>query len=304
MRTGLVLALVCATRLAAAQSAAVVTIAGPGGNRAAALELLPSLAQTNARSSLERLEGLMPRAEALAAFERAAGEARAQMESFTELERAESAVAVALAAAYDALPWLDDLAVPVRLAFDLATVRLTIEDRDGAGEALALGARLDPRLACDPQVHPPAIVSLADEVRPPPDSPLPPLPVGRTRALGEALGVDTLVIARAVASGRVEVFILSSSDGQATLRAVVERGARFDARLQERLTALGLARQAPRGASDPGGGRTPGGGGTSTWLWLGPVLGAAAIAGGVALFFALPAPRDDAEVVAVWERQP
>jgi len=287
--------------LARADRAAVLVLPGPGGDRAAALRALPALAQNSARAVQRRLERADPPHDALARLESARETAREQMASFTELEQAESAVAVALGAAFDALPQLDDVSVPVGLAFDLATVRLALGDRDGAGEALGLSARLDPAVAADSSEHPPALQALANEVRPPVGSPPPPLPVARTRALGGLLGVDVLVIARAAVGGGVDVFVVRAFDGVATLQSAVPRGGRLDERLAARLVELNLARRAPDGATGGGGGgggRTRGG--ASPWPWLAPTMIGAAVAAGVILYVALPPPRDDARVVPGW----
>jgi hypothetical protein len=302
----LVLALAGAPGIGAAQSVAVLTLAGPGGGREVARAVLPAQAQSNADRTHARLEAVQPADRALGEYGRARAEAQAQMASFTELERAESAVAIALTSAFDTLPYLDDVGPAVRLSFDLATVRLALGDRDGAGEALGLGARLDPRLPTDPQVHPPSLVQLASEVRPPASSPPAPLPISRTRALADALGVDTLVIARPLEPSRVEVFVVRAEGGQTALHALIEQG-RIDDVLMRRLTALGLARRAPSAALERGEARhrpPPLGHGSSTWVWLGPVLGAVAIAGGVALYLALPDARDDVGVTAAWCRAP
>lgn len=304
LRPALALALLVGAlpSLARADRAAVLVLPGPGGDRAAALRGLPSLAQASARAVQRRLDRADPPQDALARLEAARETARAQMASFTELDQAEASVAVALAAAFDALPSLDDVSVPVRLAFDLATVRLALGDRDGAGEALGLSARLDPAVAADPSEHPPALQALANEVRPPSGSPPPPLPVARTRALGGLLGVDVLVIARAAAGGGVDVFVVRAFDGVATLQGTAARGGRLDERLAARLAELNLARRAPDGAVGGGGGTGGGRGGASPWPWLAPTLIGAAAAGALILYVALPSPRDDARVEPGWRR--
>ncbi len=283
--------------LALADRAAVIVLPGPGGDRAAALRALPALAQASARAVQRRLERADPPHDAVARLESAREAAREQMASFTELEQAEAAVAVALGAAFDALPQLDDVSVPVRLAFDLATVRLALGDRDGAGEALGLSARLDPAVAADSSEHPPALQALANEVRPPVGSPPPPLPVARTRALGGLLGVDVLVIALAAAGGGVDVFVVRALDGVASLQSAVPRGGRLDERLAARLVELNLARRAPEGATghqditrDP---HT----GWGWYPWAG--LGVVAVTT-VVLYFALAPTRDDAQVIPGW----
>lgn len=292
--TALVLAAVPAR--AHADRAAVVVLPGPGGGRDVAVRALPALAQRSAAAVQQRLARALPPHDALARFEAARQAARDQMTSFTELEQAESAVTQALAAAFDALPYLDDVSAPVSLAFDLATVRLALDDRDGAGEALGLSARLDPAVVADPSVHPPALQTLANEVRPPPGSPPPPLPGPRARSLGGLLGVDVLVVARPAAGGAVDVFIVRAFDGVATLQGRIPAGGRPDEHLLARLIELELARRAPSSAIGGGGG----GGGSSPWPWLAPTLIGVAAAGVAILYFALPPSRDDARMVPGW----
>jgi hypothetical protein len=299
LRLALALAIILGAAPAYADRAAVLVLPGPGGDRAAAMKALPSLARRSARAVQERLDRAAPPSDALARLESARAAASEQMASFTELDRAEAAVAVALAAAFDALPNLDDVSIPVRLAFDLATVRLALGDRDGAGEALGLSARLDPAVAADSNEHPPALQNLANEVRPPEGSPPVPLPVARTRALGGLLGVDVLVIARAAIGGGVDVFVVRAFDGVATMWQSVPRGGRFEERLHARLVELNLARPAPEGSI--GGPRNGSGGGSGPWSWLVPTMVGVAAAAGLIVWAALPPARDDARVVPGWQ---
>ena len=299
VRASWIAVLLCvAPALAHADRAAVLALPGPGGSRDRALRVLPALSRRSAAATQAKLVRSLPAQDALARLQAAREAARAQMTSFTELEQAESAVTQALAAAFDALPYLDDVSAPVGLAFDLATLRLALDDRDGAGEALGLSARLDPAVTTNPSVHPPALQRLANEVRPPPGSPPPPLPVPRARSLGGLLGVDVLVIVRPAAAGAVDVFIVRAFDGVATAQARIPAGARLDDRLHARLVELELARRAPTGAVGNGHG---GGGGSSPWPWLVPTLiGVTAAAVAAVLVLALPPPRDDAQVIPAW----
>src|SRR5688572_1406867 len=172
MRLGLMLAAIAAVLgrapgLARADRAAVLLV--PSDRSADdALAALPARARAAASATREALGRLVPPGPALSRLEAARQIAREKMAAFTQLDEAEGAVAEALAAAMDALPYLADVSLPVALAFDLATVRLALGDRDGAGEALGLSARLDPAVTIDPAQHPPQLQALASEIRPPP----------------------------------------------------------------------------------------------------------------------------------------